>query len=150
MFNILAALAILVCDETNLNNPVNLYFFHTKNKKIITMWENLNFVFLFYAWNWIFQSILYFFQGKITTINLDMRNCQLSKCVLQITVINHNTSKMPPFRLRYSSTSTRSCRKASMALEKHNKCFLTVIKQNKHTQYHIRFLKKFHYCADKS
>ena len=34
MFNILAALAILVCDETNLNNPVNLYFFHTKNKKL--------------------------------------------------------------------------------------------------------------------
>ena len=108
------------------------------------------FCILFYAWNWIFQSILYFFQGKITTINLDMRNCQLSKCVLQITVINHNTSKMPPFRLRYSSTSTRSCRKASMALEKHKKCFLTVIKQNKHTQYHIRCLKKFHYCADKS
>ena len=135
MFNILAALAILVCDETNLNNPVNLYFFHTKNKKL-SQCEKI--------------SILYFFQGKITTINLDMRNCQLSKCVLQITVINHNTSKMPPFRLRYSSTSTRSCRKASMALEKHKKCFLTVIKQNKHTQYHIRCLKKFHYCADKS
>ena len=135
MFNILAALAILVCDETNLNNPVNLYFFHTKNKKL-SQCEKI--------------SILYFFQGKITTINLDMRNCQLSKCVLQITVINHNTSKMPPFRLRYSSTSTRSCRKASMALEKHKKCFLTVIKQNKHTQYHIKCLKKSHYCADKS
>ena len=148
MLNILSALAILVCDEKNLNNPVNLYIFIKMT--IITVWENLNFVYLFYAWNWMFQSILYFFQGKITTINLDMRNCQLSKCVLQITVINHNTSKMPPFCLRYSSTSTRSCRKASMALEKHKKCFLTVIKQNKHTQYHIRCLKKFHYCADKS